>query len=85
MTRQERWHELKEQYPDAIVLFGNGNFYEAYQTDAAKVGGVLNIPVKMHKQFGSVCRFPLQRLMDWEYLHKLVRAGNRVAVCDIIK
>ena len=85
MTRQERWQEIKAQDPDAIVLFGNGNFYEAYQTDAAKVGEVLNIPVKIHKQFGSVCRFPLQGLIGWGYLHKLANAGNRVAVCDIIK
>lgn len=82
MTRKERWQELKRQYPNAVVLLQNGNFYEAYQTDAATVGEVLNIPIKLHKQFGSVCRFPLQRLMGWEYLHKLVRAGNRVEIID---
>lgn len=85
MTRKERWQELKQQYHNAVVLLQNGNFYEAYQTDAAKVGEILNIPIKLHKQFESVCRFPQQRLIGWEYLHKLVRAGNRVAVCDIIK
>lgn len=85
MTRKERWHELKLQYPNAVVLLQNGNFYEAYLTDAATVGKALNIPIKLHKQFGSVCRFPLQRLIGWEYLHTLVRAGNRAAVCDKIK
>ena len=84
MTRKERWEELKQQYPDTIILLMNGRFYEAYAEDAEKVSKTLHIPVRTHEQFGSVCRFGWRKLKlnDCEYLRKLTHAWKRVGVGD---
>lgn len=78
----KRWYELKEQYPDAILLFRKGNCYEAYETDAAKVGEILNIPTEKHEDgLYSVCRFLLVSLNE-NYLPQLIRAGLSVAIIE---
>ncbi len=82
MTRKERWQELKQQYPNAVVLLQNGNFYEAYEMDATKVGEILNIPTEQHEDgLYSVCHFPLVSLNE-NYLPRLVRAGLSVAIIE---
>lgn len=82
MPFNKRWYELKEQYPDEILLFRKGDCYEAYETDAAKVGKILNIPTEKHEDgLYSVCRFPRISLNE-NYLPQLVSTGNRVAIID---
>lgn len=81
MTRKERWQELKQQYPNAILLFGKGDFYEAFAEDAAKVGGIVRLPVKQHRKFKKVCRLPLIGVRE-NYLPQLVRAGLSVVIID---
>lgn len=86
----EQYKELKEKHPGAVILFHCGDFYEAYDEDAAKVGEILGITVTRKfnsKDKGSdghtlkMAGFPHHALDT--YLPKLIRAGVRVAIRDL--
>lgn len=84
MMRQFR--EIKAQYPDAMLLFRCGDFYETYCEDAVRAAKILNITLT-HRSSGTnsvaaidMAGFPFHALDT--YLPKLVRAGMRVAICD---
>ena len=85
MMRQFR--DIKTQYPDAMLLFRCGDFYETYAEDAVRASKILNITLT-HRSNGSsgaaqaleMAGFPFHALDT--YLPKLVRAGLRVAICD---
>lgn len=84
MMRQFR--EIKAQYPDAMLLFRCGDFYETYCEDAVRASKILNITLT-HRSNGAssvagidMAGFPFHALDT--YLPKLVRAGMRVAICD---
>ena len=85
----KQFNELKAKHPDAILLFRIGDFYEAYDEDATKIGETLGITVTRKfnsKDKGSdghalkLAGFPYHALDT--YLPKLIRAGVRVAICD---
>lgn len=78
----KQWKELKGKHPDALLLFRIGDFYEMYKQDAKRGSEVLGITLtKMNgsKDF-HLAGFPHQTLDT--YLPKLIRAGERVAICD---
>lgn len=78
----KQWKELKGKHPDALLLFRIGDFYEMYKQDAKRGSEVLGITLtKMNesKDF-HLAGFPHQALDT--YLPKLIRAGERVAICD---
>lgn len=78
----KQWKELKGKHPDALLLFRIGDFYEMYKQDAKQGSEVLGITLtKMNesKDF-HLAGFPHQALDT--YLPKLIRAGERVAICD---
>ncbi len=76
-----QWYEIKKQYPDALLLFRVGDFYEAYNEDAEQATKILGITLcKRGKADFNFCGFPFHALDT--YLPKLVRAGKRVAICD---
>ena len=83
MMRQFR--RIKEQYPDALLLFRCGDFYETYAEDAVIAAKELNITLT-HRNNGNspaateMAGFPYHALDT--YLPKLVHAGHRVAICD---
>lgn len=78
-----QWKEIKVQYPDALLLFRVGEFYEAYNDDAKQAAEILGITLtKFAKSNIPMCGFPFHALDT--YLPKLVRAGKRVAICDEI-
>lgn len=82
MMQQHR--AIKARHPDAILLFRVGDFYETFDTDAVVASRVLGI-VLTKRSNGSassvdLAGFPHHALDS--YLHKLVKAGYRVAVCD---
>ena len=86
----EQFKKLKEKYPDAVILFRCGDFYETYMDDAqtsAKILGItLTRSTKQKEDDGRGLRmagFPYFRLD--EYLPKLIRAGHRIAICDQIR
>ena len=80
----KQYNSIKAKYPDAILLFRVGDFYETFGQDAIKVSGILGIVLTRRAngsaQFIELAGFPHHALDT--YLPKLVRAGNRVAICD---
>ena len=77
------YHELKAKHPDAILLFRCGDFYECYEKDAVDIAKILGIVLCDNSGIWSnLAGFPHHALDS--YLHKLIRAGKRVAICDMI-
>ncbi|MDB5253367.1 MAG: mismatch repair protein MutS [Flaviaesturariibacter sp.] len=75
---------IKSRYPDAILLFRVGDFYETFGSDAVIASGVLGITLTKRNNGSAseseLAGFPYHALDT--YLHKLVKAGYRVAICD---
>ncbi len=75
---------IKQRYPDAILLFRVGDFYETFGEDAIKASQVLGITLTKRNNGAAssseLAGFPHHALDT--YLHKLVKAGYRVAICD---
>src|SRR6201990_3257910 len=75
---------IKQKYPDAILLFRVGDFYETFGQDAVIASQVLGITLTKRNNGSAssneLAGFPHHALDT--YLHKLVRAGYRVAICD---
>ncbi len=80
----KQYNQIKAKYPDAMLLFRVGDFYETFGEDAIKASNILNIILtKRGKDSPSeieLAGFPHHSLDT--YLPKLVRAGMRVAICD---
>lgn len=82
-----QFNNLKEKHPDALLLFRCGDFYETYKEDAVTASKILGITLtKSSKQLDDkgkqlqMAGFPFHALDS--YLPKLIRAGQRVAICD---
>jgi len=80
----KQYNAIKAKYPGALLLFRVGDFYETFGEDAVTVSSILGI-VLTKRSNGSASEvnlagFPHHSLET--YLHKLVRAGYRVAICD---
>ncbi len=80
----KQYNEIKSQYPDTVLLFRVGDFYETFGEDAVNASKILGI-VLTKRANGSASHielagFPHHSLET--YLPKLVRAGKRVAICD---
>ena len=75
---------IKKKYPDAILLFRVGDFYETFGQDAVLTSQVLGITLTKRNNGAAsssdLAGFPHHALDT--YLHKLVKAGYRVAICD---
>ena len=75
---------IKQKYPDAILLFRVGDFYETFGEDAIVASKVLGITLTKRNNgapnSSELAGFPHHSLDT--YLHKLVKAGHRVAICD---
>ena len=75
---------IKQKYPDAILLFRVGDFYETFGEDAVIASKVLGITLTKRNNGAAssseLAGFPHHSLDT--YLHKLVKAGHRVAICD---
>ena len=80
----QQHNAIKAKYPDAILLFRVGDFYETFGADAVKTASILGITLtKRHggdPNSSELAGFPHHALDT--YLHKLVKAGHRVAICD---
>src|SRR6201988_1760797 len=80
----QQHNAIKARYPDAILLFRVGDFYETFGEDAITASRVLGITLTKRNNGAAassdLAGFPYHALDT--YLHKLVRAGYRVAICD---
>ena len=80
----QQHNAIKSKYPDAVLLFRVGDFYETFGQDAIVASAVLGITLTKRNNGAAssseLAGFPHHALET--YLHKLVKAGYRVAVCD---
>jgi len=80
----QQHNAVKARYPDAILLFRVGDFYETFGQDAVTAASVLGITLTKRNNGNAasaeLAGFPHHALDT--YLHKLVKAGYRVAICD---
>ena len=80
----KQYNDIKAQYPDAVLLFRCGDFYETFSNDAILASNVLGITLTRRANGSAktveLAGFPHHALDT--YLPKLVRAGLRVAICD---
>ena len=80
----QQHNAIKAKYPDAILLFRVGDFYETFGQDAINASAVLGITLTKRNNGNAssleLAGFPYHALDT--YLHKLVKAGYRVAICD---
>ncbi|RLA91460.1 MAG: DNA mismatch repair protein MutS, partial [Deltaproteobacteria bacterium] len=78
---------VKAKYPDALVLFRMGDFYETFREDAKTAAKILNITLTKRAN-GKAATVPLAgfpyHALD-NYLHKLIRAGLKVAICEQVE
>ncbi|MDR2766228.1 MAG: DNA mismatch repair protein MutS, partial [Holosporaceae bacterium] len=79
-----RYFEIKSQYPGCLLLFRIGDFYEMFFDDAKVASSILNIALTHRGKHGNedipMCGIPVATLDN--YLGKLVRYGQKIAVCD---
>lgn len=79
----KQYNSIKAKYPDALLLFRVGDFYETFGEDAIRAAQILNIVLTARNNGGDkteLAGFPHHSLNT--YLPKLVKAGCRVAICD---
>jgi len=80
----QQYNSIKVKYPGALLLFRVGDFYETFGEDAIKAAGILGIVLTKRgngtESETALAGFPHHSLET--YLPKLVRAGQRVAICD---
>lgn len=80
----KQYNGIKARYPDALLLFRVGDFYETFGEDAIRASKILGITLTKRKNgaaaYVELAGFPHHSLDT--YLPKLVKAGNRVAICD---
>ncbi len=80
----KQYNEIKRKHPDAMLLFRVGDFYETFGEDAIKASKILGITLTKRKNGAAatieLAGFPHHSVDT--YLPKLVRAGQRVAICD---
>ena len=80
----QQYNQVKAKYPGALLLFRVGDFYETFGEDAIKASGILGIVLTKRANGAAthieLAGFPHHSLET--YLPKLVRAGQRVAICD---
>jgi DNA mismatch repair protein MutS len=80
----KQYYNIKAKHPDAILLFRVGDFYETFAEDAIKTSGILGITLTKRANgsasYVDLAGFPHHSLNI--YLPKLVKAGQRVAICE---
>ena len=79
-----QYYSIKDKHPDAILLFRVGDFYETFSEDAIKASEILGITLTKRANgaasYVELAGFPYHSLDT--YLPKLIRAGQRVAICE---
>jgi DNA mismatch repair protein MutS len=81
-----QYHQIKAQYPDVILLFRLGDFYEMFGEDAELAAGVLQLTLTGRDAAGEripMCGVPYHA--SERYVAQLVRKGYRVAICDQVE
>jgi DNA mismatch repair protein MutS len=82
-----QYREIKRQYPDSILLFRVGDFYETFYEDAVEISKILNIALttrdKKKENPVPLAGVPFHAIEN--YITKLIKAGKKVAICDQVE
>lgn len=79
----EQYQQIKAKYKDALLLFRIGDFYEVFEGDAAAAANVFgSLYTKTKNEHGLTTGLTIPHFSLDTALHKLVRAGYKVAICD---
>ncbi|MFZ3111323.1 MAG: DNA mismatch repair protein MutS, partial [Methanothrix sp.] len=84
----EQYYQNKKLYPDALLLFRVGDFYETFADDAVIVARDLNITLTSRQKDDQGEKIPLAGVPYHSldvYLARLIRAGHKVAICDQVE
>ncbi|HZU39208.1 MAG TPA: DNA mismatch repair protein MutS, partial [Gemmataceae bacterium] len=79
----QQYREAKERHPGMLLLFRMGDFYELFGDDAELASRLLGLTLTSRDKTIPMAGFPYHQLET--YLHKLLHAGHRVAVCDQVE
>jgi DNA mismatch repair protein MutS len=83
----KQYWEAKKAHPNSIMLFRMGDFYETFEDDAIQTSEILGIALTKRAN-GAAAKVPLAGFpyhsLD-QYLHKLLKAGHRVAICEQVE
>ena len=79
LAQYKKW---KEEYPDALLLFRMGDFYECFFDDARKLSSILDIALTSRDSEKNIPMAGIPHHALSMYLGRLIRAGRRVAICD---
>lgn len=79
----QQYRDAKERHPGMLLLFRMGDFYELFDDDARLAAKVLGLTLTSRDKTIPMAGFPHHQLES--YLHKLLHAGHRVAVCDQVE
>ncbi|MDR2180487.1 MAG: DNA mismatch repair protein MutS [Synergistaceae bacterium] len=79
LAQYKKW---KEEYPDALLLFRMGDFYECFFDDAREVSSILEITLTSRDSEKSIPMAGVPHHALSMYLGRLIKAGRRVAICD---
>jgi DNA mismatch repair protein MutS len=79
----QQYREARERHPGMLLLFRMGDFYELFDEDAATAARELGLTLTSRDKTIPMAGFPHHQLEN--YLHRLLQAGHRVAVCDQVE
>jgi len=79
----QQYREAKERHPGMLLFFRMGDFYELFEEDAVLAAKLLGLTLTSRDKSIAMAGFPHHQLEN--YLHKLLKAGHRVAVCDQVE
>src|SRR6185369_16160860 len=79
----QQYRDAKSRHPGMLLLFRMGDFYELFDADAETAARVLGLTLTSRDKSIPMAGFPHHQLE--QYLHKLLRQGHRVAVCDQVE
>src|SRR5260370_22619231 len=79
----QQYQEAKERHPGMLLLFRMGDFYELFDADDEAAARLLGLTLTSRDKTVPMAGFPHHQLEN--YLHKLIQAGQRVAICDQVE
>ena len=81
ISLSEQYDRVKAEYPDAILFFRLGDFYEMFNNDAIEVSRLLNLTLTQ-RQSAPMCGIPWHASRN--YITRLLKAGRKIAICEQI-
>lgn len=75
-----QYQGIKDNYPDCVLFFRLGDFYEMFNDDAIEVSKLLNLTLTHHRQSSPMCGIPFHAAKV--YIARLLRYGKKIAICE---